>query len=219
MLIEIGVIYLLIDLSLEVDRKRERKEKEMDNYFIYLEKKIINLLYELEKRYLSLFNEPPDDHISEKFLKSYFLQKLKWEVFTGNSDTQSYNHLFRDFAAKEVEKLILLYHHVMPTNLLRYLLRLDGELQKELEINKIDTNMLNKNYCDKVEFHIFITLRQIASIILGIHKYTNRIKQERHEKLEIELKKLIKTKGAKKRFINPRKPIIKDKNNNTLESK
>mgnify|MGYP001209101557 CR=1 FL=1 len=228
MLIEIGVIYLLIDWSLQVDRKRERESKERTEYIFYMRSHLKNLLYKLEKRYLSLFDEKSDNRLTKRFLDDHFYEKVKLEVFTGNSDTQSYNHLFRNFAIKEVEKFILIYRHTMPTTLLHYLLCLEGELQKELETDKINTNMLNKNNPDLVEFYILSSLKEIGYMIVEIYNYATEMEKKyfggqakylkNQDRKIIREEKIAKLKKKAKQFFKFSKPLGKDKDNDTSTS-
>ncbi|MFD1444696.1 hypothetical protein [Thermoactinomyces vulgaris] len=129
MCIDIGLVYLIIEHTLSNDRKREEREKEKSAYKHYLRENLSYLLPELDRRYMSLFKDSTTKDISDYFVENFDEQNIKWELFAGNSGTRSYNYLFREFASKEVEKLILIYNRVMPNDLLHHLLSLETQRQ------------------------------------------------------------------------------------------
>jgi hypothetical protein len=220
MCIDIGLVYLIIEHTLSNDRKREEREKEKSAYKHYLRENLSYLLPELDRRYMSLFKDSTTKDISDYFVENFDEQNIKWELFAGNSGTRSYNYLFREFASKEVEKLILIYNRVMPNDLLHHLLSLENELRYDLDINKLHERY--KNNPEKINSHIVSTLRDIGNLIIGMYSCTIKLEEEivKDTKKSIEEKRrklMIRKKVTEVtmklvQFFKSRKPRGKSKN-------
>lgn len=221
MLIEIAVIYLLIEYSLEADKKAQNKSV----YRHVLRNQIKTFLQKAEDRYLSLFdNPPPSCFESDSFL--FVIDKhIKWELFTKNSGANNYNSIFRDSMVKETENLILLYQQIMPQILLEKLLVLQNELHRNLilEVSAKDLELMDNSRKEKQDISgTLITIRgQLVLMKKYITKLENIINVEREQEIkQIEKKikrreKIADSKAKVKQWLI--KPCNKNKDKNKAE--
>jgi hypothetical protein len=179
MFIEVGIIYLLVDWSLEVERERERKRKETHNYGFFLKDELGKLLNELERRYLNLYENAQELDMTPRTIRKLMIKnQIRWEAFTSSSNPDSYDNLFRNFAAKEIEHLMLFYRDVMPEELLNQILKLESILKSNPEVENIDS------IDEKEKDLITKTLGEIGSRLFRMRMIIDRLENEYTKDME-----------------------------------